>query len=265
MENEDVVEDEKVDKNASKTLLTATGNESNRGIIYLSKIPSHMSVKKGRHLFQQYGQLDRIFFQPEAAKNKKKKAGQGKTTSSKNRGDFSEGWIEFLDKKIAKRVALSLNNTQIGGKKRSPWYWDIWNIKYLPKFKWSHLNERLAYEKAVHQQRMRTEITQAKREANHFAQNLERSKLQNRLEKKSAKSGEKLAVREWTFEQKDTEEEILGRKQRKRTQQQQTEAPSSGKKSKKSSPSIAAVDKDFLRNIFSGGGKSNGSDLDDNA
>jgi hypothetical protein len=27
----------------------------------------------------------------------------------------------------------------LGGKKRSPFYYDIWNIKYLKKFKWDDL------------------------------------------------------------------------------------------------------------------------------
>jgi hypothetical protein len=29
--------------------------------------------------------------------------------------------------------------TLLGGKKRSPFYYDIWNIKYLRKFKWDDL------------------------------------------------------------------------------------------------------------------------------
>ena len=33
-------------------------------------------------------------------------------------------------------------------------------MKYLSRFKWTHLNERLAYEKEVHKQRLRTEIMQ---------------------------------------------------------------------------------------------------------
>jgi ESF2/ABP1 family protein len=45
------------------------------------------------------------------------------------------GWIEFADKKIAKQVAESLNNTAIGGKKGDFYHDDIWNLKYLKKFK----------------------------------------------------------------------------------------------------------------------------------
>merc|ERR1712141_404671 len=89
---------------------------------------------------------------------------------------FTEGWIEFLSKRTAKEVASNLNNTPVGGKKRAKSHDVLWNIKYLPKFKWTHLSERLAYEKAVHQQRLRTEISQAKREADFFKTNVEKSK-----------------------------------------------------------------------------------------
>lgn len=52
------------------------------------------------------------------------------------------------------------------------------------RFKWVHLNERLAYERAVHQQRLRSEIAQAKREANFISHNVEKSeKLGKRKEK----------------------------------------------------------------------------------
>ena len=30
-----------------------------------------------------------------------------------------------------------------GGKKRGFYYDDLWNIKYLPKFQWTHLTEKL--------------------------------------------------------------------------------------------------------------------------
>lgn len=46
---------------------------------------------------------------------------------------FTEGWVEFESKKIAKYVAFTLNNTQISTRKKSKFYDVIWNIKYLPR------------------------------------------------------------------------------------------------------------------------------------
>ena len=60
---------------------------------------------------------------------------------------YTEGWIEFQHKKEAKRCEQLLNNQAIGGKKRhNLFYDDIWNLRYLPKFKWSHLTEKLTYD-----------------------------------------------------------------------------------------------------------------------
>jgi len=39
---------------------------------------------------------------------KRRKAGGNRKKS------YTEGWVEFADKRIAKRVAISLNNTNIG-------------------------------------------------------------------------------------------------------------------------------------------------------
>lgn len=54
---------------------------------------------------------------------------------------YIDGWVEFLDKKLAKRVALTLNGTPVGGGKRSFHAEFTWNIRYLSKFKWNHLTE----------------------------------------------------------------------------------------------------------------------------
>ncbi len=43
--------------------------------------------------------------------------------------NFTEGWVEFEDKRVAKAVAATLNGQQIGGKKRSAYYYDIWNVR----------------------------------------------------------------------------------------------------------------------------------------
>jgi hypothetical protein len=56
---------------------------------------------------------------------------------------FTEGWVEFKDKKIARSVAEMLNAQPIGGKKGSRWRDDVWTMKYLPKFKWNMLTEQI--------------------------------------------------------------------------------------------------------------------------
>jgi ESF2/ABP1 family protein len=48
---------------------------------------------------------------------------------------YTEGWVEFEDKKLARRVAESLNGTNIERKKGSHFHDDLWTMKYLPKFK----------------------------------------------------------------------------------------------------------------------------------
>ncbi|XP_045182318.2 activator of basal transcription 1-like [Mercenaria mercenaria] len=150
------------------------------GIIYLSRVPTLMNVNIVRRYFENFGELGRVFLQPDV---------KAKTRGKRGRA-FSEGWLEFRDKRVAKKVATSLNNTQIGGKKKNKWREELWNIKYLHRFKWAHLNERLAYEKAVHAQRMRAEISQAKREANFHIQNAEKNERQKFIEKKQRKRKE---------------------------------------------------------------------------
>lgn len=132
---------------------------------------------------------------------------------------FSEGWVEFKSKRAAKIAAAHLNNTKVGGKRRTKYAECLWNIKYLSRFKWAHLNERLAYERAVHQQRLRTEIAQVKRETNFFIESVDKSQ---KLKKKMNK------LQGWNVTQRPTEEEIVSKKD-KSNKQDRT---------------------DFLRNLF---------------
>eukprot|EP00051_Salpingoeca_urceolata_P014353 m.182451 g.182451 ORF g.182451 m.182451 type:complete len:126 (-) comp18063_c0_seq5:20-397(-) len=92
-----------------------------------------------------------------------------------------------MDKKIAKRVAVSLNGTTFGGKKGSRYYDEIWCIKYLPKFKWHHLTERIAYENASREQKLIAETEQVRRETNLFIAQAEKSKQLHAMEKRHAK------------------------------------------------------------------------------
>jgi ESF2/ABP1 family protein len=70
----------------------------------------------------------------------KKKFKQKERHQSHN---FKEGWIEFLDKRVARSVAEMLNAQNIGGKKSDKWHDDVWTMKYLPRFRWDQLSEQV--------------------------------------------------------------------------------------------------------------------------
>ncbi|KYN04433.1 PREDICTED: activator of basal transcription 1-like [Cyphomyrmex costatus] len=176
-----------------------------RGIIYLSTIPKYMNVTMIQEIFSAYGKVGRVYLQladneTQSVKHKKK--------IKKVIKYFTEGWVEFESKKVAKFVAETLNNTQVSTRKKSKFYDVMWNIKYLPRFKWTHLSERLAYERAVHKQRLLIEIAQAKREINFFSYNVDRSK---KLHKKH-KQGEETTFELPEVKQRDTDIEIRNRK-----------------------------------------------------
>ncbi|KAF2292256.1 hypothetical protein GH714_018228 [Hevea brasiliensis] len=80
-----------------------------RGVCYLSRIPPHMDHVKLRHILSQYGEIQRIYLAPEdpTARVNRKRAGGFRGQ------EFSEGWVEFTNKSIAKRVANMLNGEQI--------------------------------------------------------------------------------------------------------------------------------------------------------
>ncbi|GAB1868022.1 Activator of basal transcription 1 [Camponotus japonicus] len=190
------------------------GKKVKRGIIYLSTIPKYMNVTMIREIFSAYGKVDRVYLQldeNEAQSMKKKRRKAIK--------HFTEGWVEFESKKVAKFVTATLNNTQISTRKKSRFFDVIWNIKYLPRFKWIHLSERLAYERAVHKQRLLTEIAQAKREVNFFSHNVDRSK---KLVKKQ-KQGEETTFELPEVKQRDTDSEIRNRKAEKMDAEDRTE------------------------------------------
>uniref|UniRef100_A0A6M2CP22 Activator of basal transcription 1 n=1 Tax=Rhipicephalus microplus TaxID=6941 RepID=A0A6M2CP22_RHIMP len=192
------------------------------GVVYLSYIPPKMNVKTVRSMLSKYGELGRIFLQPEKEHGKPR--------------NFVEGWVEFMDKKIAKRVAATLNGVQVGGKRRAEYYHSLWSIKYLHRFRWTHLNERLAYEKAVRDQRLRTEIAQAKRESNFYISAVQKSKRLRREAKEGVEDDDSLR-RSIDVRQRATDEEIVAERAKKKADD-----------SSKPSPDLS-----LLKNIFVGG------------
>jgi len=103
----------------------------------------------------------------------------------------------------------SLLTKLLGGKKNSFFYSDIWNMKYLPGFKWQHLSEKkseysiniskghphyftasqktIAHERATQKKKLRTELAQVKRENNSYLQKVEQAKMQRHIEERKVR------------------------------------------------------------------------------
>ncbi|KAI1720883.1 activator of basal transcription 1 [Ditylenchus destructor] len=149
------------------------------GVVYIQTVPPMFTVSKLREVLSTYAEIGRLYLQAEKHKSK----------GGKRRKRYTEGWVEFKSKSEAKRTAAMLNGNPVGGKRRSPAYDTLWSMKYLSGFKWVHLMEQLTYERRVEEQRMRAEISQAKRQAEHFAEQVEKGAKIRRLEEKVLKKG----------------------------------------------------------------------------
>ncbi|KAK4166610.1 6a7eaee1-a19e-4bb7-86ac-c64a5b42be5c [Cladorrhinum sp. PSN259] len=165
-----------------KNLVISESAVKKSGVIYLSRVPPFMKPQKLRSLLEPYGQINRIFLAPEDPSEHARRVRAG---GNKKRS-YSEGWVEFLKKKDAKKVVDLLNAQSIGGKKSSWYRDDVWSLKYLSGFKWHHLTEQIAAENAERQSRMRAEISKSTKENKEFVKNVERAKVLNGIEAKKA-------------------------------------------------------------------------------
>jgi len=174
-DDEDEEEEEKarrIKEKRRKKLQEENAKLKKRGVCYLSRVPPHLKPLKLRQILSQHGEILRIYLAPEdpAIRMRRKRAGG-------NRGkEFTEGWVEFAKKSVAKRVASMLNGEHMGGKKRSAHYYDLWNIKYLRKFKWDNLIEEIAYKNAVREQKLAMEISVAKKERDFYLAKVDQSR-----------------------------------------------------------------------------------------
>ncbi|KDR74496.1 hypothetical protein GALMADRAFT_71107 [Galerina marginata CBS 339.88] len=161
------------------------------GVIYISRIPPGMRPAKVRHLMNAYGAVGRVYLQQE---DPKRAYLRRKFTSTK-KVHYTEGWVEFKDKKVARSVAEMLNAQPIGGKKGTRWRDDIWTMKYLPKFKWYMLTEQVAYEAAVHTAKLRVELSQSKTEQQQYLKNVELARVLDKRAAKKREQGEEFELK----------------------------------------------------------------------
>lgn len=157
-----------------------------RGVMHMASLPMHMSVEKLRHLMEQFGEVGRIYLAAEdkAEHTRRKKTGGNKKTR------YTEGWVEFAKRRIARQVAESLNGTSVGGKKRHNFFRDdMWNMRYLPKFKWHQLKEGAIYNAQARKARLEQKISQARRENEFFLENRQTAKNRQHIAARRAAKG----------------------------------------------------------------------------
>lgn len=161
-----------------------------RGVLYVARIPPRMGPAKIKTLLSDFGTVTRVYLVEEdksTRKRRRKLAGASGAGGKR----YREGWVEFEKKSVAKLVGERLNNSPITNQKRSVHYGDLWNVKYLRKFKWEHLTEKVAYERRVREQKMRIEMMQARRENVAYAEKVERGNVMDRIEERRKKKGKK--------------------------------------------------------------------------
>ncbi|GAA5825418.1 hypothetical protein JCM3770_002128 [Rhodotorula araucariae] len=166
--------------------LTGGKNAKTPGLVYLSRIPPGMGPGKVKHLLSAFGDVGRIYLaRADAHKDisAHKKHKQRERHQSHN---FKEGWVEFLDKRIARSVAEMLNAQTIGGKKSDRWHDDVWTMKYLPRFRWDQLSEQVALERATQTSLLRFHLSHSKTEQEAYLTAVERARVGRKIEEKAA-------------------------------------------------------------------------------
>lgn len=169
------------------------------GVCYLSSIPPYMKPVKLRSVLSRFGKLDRVFLKPEdaAAYLKRKKYGGNKKKK------YTEGWVEFVNKKDAKLCAETMNGNILGGKKSSYYHDDVINIKYLSGFKWFDLTQQIARENEIRQSKLALEVSQQAKLNKTFVNNVEKSKYISRKRKsEKAEENDEKKIAKRTFDQR---------------------------------------------------------------
>ena len=154
------------------------------GVVYISRVPPFMKPATLKHFLAPHASkgLGRIFLTPEDHTSHVARVKRG----GNKKKSFTDGWVEFTSKTEAKDAAERLNGGIMGGKKGGFYYDDMWNVKYLKGFKWSHLTEQIANENADRAARLREELRRTKQENKAFVQDVERGKALVGMESKRA-------------------------------------------------------------------------------
>ncbi len=139
--------------------VTAPKKERKPGIVYLSSVPTGMTAAQVRSYLAEHGAISRMFLKPRVREEK----GEGlelttrpqRCRKARPHFEYEEGWVEFADRRRARWCAEAKNAALVSAKKRLPWAYELWNLKYLKGVKWTDLSEEVAYRRATHASRVK--------------------------------------------------------------------------------------------------------------
>ncbi|PYI04334.1 hypothetical protein BO78DRAFT_399010 [Aspergillus sclerotiicarbonarius CBS 121057] len=187
-DDEDAYLDATSSTKVTKTINTNKPPKKNKtGVVYLSSLPPYLKPFALKALLEKrsFGPITRVFLSPEV------RGVAGGRKRSNKRKTYSDGWVEFASKKMAKLCAETLNANIIGGKKGGWYHDDVWNMKYLRGFKWADLTEQIQRERSEREARQRVEDSKARKEDKVFLEGYERGKVIEGIQKKNAEKGKK--------------------------------------------------------------------------
>ncbi|GMH73230.1 hypothetical protein TL16_g06127 [Triparma laevis f. inornata] len=176
----------KISKSRSAAAAKYASDLNNRAVVYIASLPPKITVSKLKTLISPLCEITRLYLAVEdkSVRKRRKKAG------GSNSKRFTEGWIEVPNKRLAKQLAGTLHMTNM--EKKGPHSDDLWCLKYLRGFKWSHLTEKVAYERRVREQRLRVEMSKAKREVKEYERKIEEGEKFEQMVKKRKRSGKEV-------------------------------------------------------------------------
>eukprot|EP00762_Andalucia_godoyi_P004101 ANDGO_06269.mRNA.1 Pre-rRNA-processing protein esf2 len=169
-----------------------------KGVVYVSRVPPNMKHTKLRKILSEFGSVERIYLRAEddAARNRRKAA------NGSAQKQFVDGWVEFADKRIARRVAECLNGTPMDPSKRGFYHDDIWMLKYLKGTKWSEIQDEISEEAHVREQRVRAEVQTAKKEVSAYMSMVDKKKKLDHVMKRKEGKPESIHLKENKFRQR---------------------------------------------------------------
>lgn len=142
------------------------------GIVYIGRVPPLVGPTAVRSMLSQFGTILRVFFQPESDESLARR--RSKQRSAARRYDC--GWIEFSDKRHAKKCAVVLNGQSMSGNTKSRALRDdLWMLQYLSKVKWDDLRLQHQHESEIHTFKTTQALEAGRAETSEFLRDFQKS------------------------------------------------------------------------------------------